>query len=247
MVNPFTDGADYAVYRPDYPGALAPLLAELPDRRDTALDVGCGTGQLTVQLAPHFGQVTGVDASPSQIAAATPGDNITYRVGRAEDLPVEDHSIDLVTVAQAAHWFDLDAFYREADRIASPGGAVALVSYGLCHFPDDPALDELYQEFYWGDFHRFWDPARAHVENGLADLPFPYEEVPVDCPPIVRKHRLAHFLGYLGTWSAAKKARETGHGDELADFALRLTARWGDPESARTVVWPMTVRAGRVG
>ncbi len=246
MANPFTDGSDYAVYRPDYPGELAGLLAELPARPGTALDVGCGTGQLTVQLTPHFDQVIGVDSSASQIESATPAANIAYRVGEAEHLPIEDHSVDLVTVAQAAHWLNLEAFYPEVRRVAAPGAALALISYGICHFRD-PELNELYQEFYWGGFHRFWAPARTHVENGLADLPFPFEPVEVDCPPIVRRHRLAHFLGYLGTWSAAKNARETGHGDELAAFARQLTKCWGDPEKAHTVVWPMTVRAGLVG
>ncbi|AGF71597.1 class I SAM-dependent methyltransferase [Corynebacterium halotolerans] len=249
MANPFTDGADYALHRPDYPRELGGLLAELPARRATALDVGCGTGQLTVQLSRHFDRVLGVDASAGQIDAATPAPGATYRVGTAEDLPVDDAGMDLITVAQAAHWLDLPAFYREVDRVAAPGAALALVSYGMCRLDAeaDPGIDELYQEFYWGEFHRFWAPARVHVENGLADLPFPYEEVEIVCPPIVRKHRLAHFLGYVGTWSAAKKARESGHGGELADFARRLAARWGDPEQARTVVWPVTVRAGRVG
>lgn len=245
MLNPFTDGSDYAAYRPDYPAGLAVLLAELPARRVIALDVGCGTGQLTSQLAPYFTDVIGVDSSPGQIESAAPAKNITYRVGPAEDLPVVDNSVDLVTVAQAAHWIDLAAFYPEVRRVAAPGAAIALVSYGVCHF-GDPAIDELYQDFYWGKFHRFWDPARRHVENGLAELDFPFDVIEVDCPPIRRQHRLAHFLGYLGTWSAAGRARETGHGDELQKFATRLAAVWGDAEQARPVFWPVTVLAGRI-
>lgn len=245
MLNPFTDGADYAAYRPDYPTPLAGLLAELPAQRVIALDVGCGTGQLTTQLAPHFTDVIGVDSGPSQIASATSAANITYRVGSAERLPVVDHSVDLITVAQAAHWIDMAAFYPEVRRVAAPGAAIALISYGVCHF-EDPAIDQLYQDFYWGKFHRFWDPAREHVENGLAELDFPFDGIALDCPPIRRQHRLAHFLGYLGTWSAARKARESGHGDELQEFATRLAASWGDSERARTVFWPVTVRAGRV-
>ncbi len=245
MLNPFTDGDDYALHRPDYPDRLAPLLAALPARRHRALDVGCGTGQLTGQLAPLIDTVTGIDLSPGQLAAATPAPTVTYAVADATALPLADASIDLITVAQAAHWIDLPAFYREVDRVAAPGAALALVNYGICHL-DDPALDQLYREFYHGDFHRFWDPARRHVENGLRDLPFPYQEVTVECPPIVRQHRLAHFLGYLGTWSASKKARETGHGEELAAFARHLAGRWGDPDQPRTVTWPVTVRAGIV-
>ena len=243
----FDDGADYAAHRPSYPPALAQALAALPgDGTDLALDVGCGTGQLTALLAQHVGhRVIGVDPSPSQIAAATPVPKACYRVGSADRLPAVDGIVDLITVAQAAHWIDdLPAFYAEARRVAAPGAAIALVSYGLCTLDDD--LDALFQNFYWGDFHRFWDPRRRHVENGLADLDFPFAPLPVEPTAIVREYDLADFLGYLGTWTAVRNARDSGHAHEFTEFSEALSQRWGDPARRRTVTWPITVRAGQL-
>ncbi|AGS33642.1 hypothetical protein B841_00795 [Corynebacterium maris DSM 45190] len=243
----FDDGADYAAHRPSYPPALAESLAALPDGgTDLALDVGCGTGQLTALLAQHVGhRVIGVDPSPSQIAAATPAPKALYRVGSADRLPAVDGSVDLITVAQAAHWIDdLAAFYAEARRVATPGAAIALVSYGLCDVEGE--VNSLFQDFYWGDFHRFWDPRRRHVENGLADLDFPFEPLRVEQPAIVREYDLTDFLGYLGTWTAVRNARDSGHAHEFAAFSEALSRQWGDPARRRTVTWPIAVRAGKV-
>ena len=238
----FDAGADYAAHRPSYPDELPGLLAGLPRHTRLALDVGCGTGQLTVPLAEHVDRVIGIDLSESQVASATPHERVSYRVGAAEDVSV-DERVDLVTVAQAAHWIDdLDAFYSRVRSLAAEGAAIALISYGVCHLE---GLDEMYQDFYWGDFHRFWDPRRRHVEEGLAALPFPFEAITVDCPPIVRRHTHEQFISYLGTWSATKKSLRRGS-TEFADFAAALAGAWGDPEQPRTVTWPVTVRAGRI-
>ncbi|MDR7330881.1 class I SAM-dependent methyltransferase [Corynebacterium guangdongense] len=238
----FDAGADYAAHRPSYPEELPGLLADLPTRTRLALDVGCGTGQLTVPLADRFDRVIGVDVSESQIASAIPHERVSYRVGAAEDVSV-DEPVDLVTVAQAAHWIDdLDAFYDRVRSLAAEGSAIALISYGLCHLE---GLDEMYREFYRGDFHRFWDPRRRHVEEGLAALPFPFAPLAVDCPPIIRRYTHRQFIDYLGTWSATKESLRRGS-TELTDFAAALADAWGDPGQPRTVTWPVTVRAGRI-
>lgn len=236
----FDAGASYSAHRPSYPDDLPRLLAAAPTHRRLAVDVGCGTGQLTVPLAQHFEQVIGIDPSASQIQSATPAGNVTYVVGTAEDVDV-DKQIDLVTVAQAAHWIDdLEAFYARVAQQAAPGSVIALISYGTLRLE---GLDEEYQEFYWGDFHRHWDARRHHVENGLVDLPFPFEPVEVTSPDIVRQWDADSFISYLQTWSAAKNAEAAGS-DELERFAHLLRQRWGD--GTREVRWPVTVRAGRL-
>lgn len=100
-------------------------------RRGHALDLGCGTGQLSVLLAGEFDRVTATDPSASQIASAGARGNIRYAIGTAEAIDLPPASLDLIVAAQAAHWFDLPAFYAEARRIAAPGAALALVSYGV--------------------------------------------------------------------------------------------------------------------
>ena len=133
--NWFTGGAEYATYRPSYPTQVSSFLADLVPSTGLAVDVGCGTGQLSSQLANHFDRVIGVDPSESQVAAAVEHPNITYQVARAEDLPLEDSSVDLVTAAQSAHWFSLPDFYAEARRVGRDGALIALVSYGSCGSP----------------------------------------------------------------------------------------------------------------
>ena len=103
----------YAAYRPDYPAALFEWLAGLCDRHDTAWDCATGSGQAALGLAPHFRRVVATDASAEQVRHAVAHPSIDYRVAQAEDSGLADHSVDLVTVAQAAHWFDLPRFYAE--------------------------------------------------------------------------------------------------------------------------------------
>ena len=144
--NWFTGGAEYATYRPEYPTQVSAFLAGLAPSTGTAVDVGCGTGQLSTQLADNFDRVLAFDPSESQIGAATAKPNVTYEVGRAENLPVADGTVDLVTAAQSAHWFNLPEFYAEARRIAAPGALIALVSYGVLRIAD-AELEERFGRF----------------------------------------------------------------------------------------------------
>ena len=236
----FDDGAAYASGRPTYPADLVAVLADLAPSRDLAVDVGCGTGQLSVLLADHVDRVIGVDPSGSQIDAATPASNVEYLVGPAEHLPIDDTVASLITVAQAAHWFDLPAFYDEARRIARPDAVLALITYGVVVLDDD--LTDRFGRFYTDEIGPYWPPERAHVDAGYTDLPFPFERIDVDAPPIERDWTLDEFVDYLRTWSAMRRAGETG--TELVS-ALRadLAPVWGD---RRRVTWPITVLAGRV-
>jgi ubiquinone/menaquinone biosynthesis C-methylase UbiE len=121
-------GSAYAKFRPSYPAELAAFLALVAPDKSLAVDVGCGTGQLTAQLASHFGQVIGLDPSPDQIANAIQHPHVRYECAPAERLPLDAGTVSLVTAAQAAHWFDLPAFFGEVRRVAAPGAVVALAT-----------------------------------------------------------------------------------------------------------------------
>jgi len=237
-------GQDYARFRPEYPPALAAFLASTaPDRR-LAVDVGCGNGQLTRLLAAHFDQVVGLDPSSDQIANATPHERIDYRVAPAEQLPLDAAGASLITAAQAAHWFDLPAFYREVRRIGRPGTVLALVSYGVLAL--EPDLDARFQTFYWDEIGPYWPPERKLVDSGYATVDFPFEELAAPALEIRVEWRLAEFLGYLQTWSATRSAREAGQAALLTAFAGELAAGWGDAERRRVVCWPIAMRIGRL-
>ena len=237
-------GRAYARFRPEYPRQLAAFLASAaPDCR-LAVDVGCGNGQLTQLLAPYFEKVVGLDPSADQIANAVPNARIDYRCAPAEQLPLPDASASLITAAQAAHWFDLPAFYAEVRRIAMPGAILALVSYGVLQM--DPALDARFQKFYWEEIGPYWPPERKLVDTGYATIDFPFEELAPPTLAIRLDWHLSEFLGYLTTWSAVRSAREAGREELLMAFADDLAALWGDPNSRRPVSWPIAMRIGRI-
>ena len=237
-------GQAYARFRPEYPGELAAYLAALAPDASLAVDVGCGNGQLTGQLAEHFAAVVGLDPSADQVANAAPRANVGYRCAPAERMPLADHSASLITAAQAAHWFDLPAFYAEVRRIAKPGAVLALISYGVLQLGAE--LDARFQQFYWQEIGPYWPAERQLVDSGYATLDFPFEPLTPPAMAIRLDWNLAEFLGYIATWSAVRRAREVGREDILQRFASDIAELWGDPESKRAVCWPINMRVGRV-
>ncbi|GBU16632.1 MULTISPECIES: class I SAM-dependent methyltransferase [Methylobacterium] len=240
----FSDrAAAYAAHRPSYPDALAAHLARLAPGRGLALDCGCGTGQLAQLLAGHFERVVATDASVEQIGQAGVLPNLAFRVAPAEASGLPPGSADLVTAAQAAHWFDLPAFYAEVRRVARPGAVLALVSYGIPHL--DGAPGEVVAAFY-RDLGPCWPPERRHVEEGYRGLPFPFAELPQPALAIERDRGLDDLVGYVATWSAVAELERRGGASRVAAFRQALAEHWGDPATRRRVTWPLSMRLGRV-
>ena len=144
-----TVAREYANFRPGYPPELFAWLARVAPARDAVWDCGCGSGQASTALAGHFALVHATDISPEQIAAARPHPRVRYAVARAEQSGLPAGSVDLVTVAQALHWFDVNAFYAETRRVARPGGVLAVWNYPRPRFVD-AGLDHRFLEFYSG-------------------------------------------------------------------------------------------------
>ncbi|MGO1948901.1 MAG: class I SAM-dependent methyltransferase [Mycobacteriaceae bacterium] len=243
--NWFTGGAEYATFRPSYPTQVSSFLADIAPGTDLAIDVGCGTGQLSVQLADYFERVAGFDPSESQISAASPHPNIAYEVASAENLPVADGTADLVTAAQAAHWFTLPDFYAEARRVGRDGAVIALVSYGILRI-FDPDVQERFGRFYYDEIGPYWDPERRYVDEGYRTMPFPFEEVGAPELSIDADLDREEFLGYIGTWSAVRKAEREGRSDLFQNFSADIVDIWGDNGRPRQVSWPVAVRVGRL-
>lgn len=237
-------GGDYARYRPTYPPELARFLSEAAPDTDLALDVGCGNGQLACQLAEHFQSVVGSDASADQIANAMPHPRVHYAVAPAETLGAPDHSASLITAAQAAHWFDLPRFYAEVRRVSRPNGIIALISYGVLEL--ESPLNDRFRTFYDDEIGPYWPPERRMVDNGYADIPFPFPSLPVPRLTIAYDWPLDALLGYISTWSAVRRAQEKGQAALVTRFADDIARSWGDPETTRRVRWPVTIRLGRV-
>jgi SAM-dependent methyltransferase/DNA-binding MarR family transcriptional regulator len=237
------EGQHYAQFRPTYPADLAASLAAVAANTETALDVGCGNGQLTSLLAPHFQQVIGIDASEKQLAAAEPATNVSYRRHAAEDTGLPDKSVDLIVVAQAAHWFDLERFYSEVQRVAKRTAVIALVSYGVPYISD--SVNATFQQGYWRDTHDFWPPERRHVETGYADLYFPFHRIEFPSHSCTQDMYVDELIGYITTWTAYAVARKKRQLQPFELFFERLRSQWHDSDP-KTVHWPISVKAARV-
>ena len=237
--------ADYASYRPTYPPALVDALADRCPASGTALDVGCGTGQLSVLLAERFDEVVASDASAAQIAAATPHPRVRYVVAPAEASGLPDASVDLVVAAQAAHWFDLQAFYADARRVAKPGALIALVTYGTLDL--DPPLGAPAQRFYRDVAGPYWPPERRHVEDGYRSFEFPFPDVALPKLAIVVSWDRDAFFGYVDTWSAVRGLEKAQGRAPVEAFRHEIAALWPDAAQRREVRFPLSVRAGRIG
>lgn len=237
-----TQSAIYRTARPRYAPVLFGWLAQQAPARELAWDAGCGTGQASVGLAAEFAQVVATDPSAAQIAQAEAAANIDYRVERAEASSLADASADLVTVAQALHWFDLDAFNAEARRVLRPGGIMAQWTYAECQVT--PAVDAVQQRLYAGTLETYWPPERRLVESGYASLDFPFRRLATPAFDLVAHWDLAGFLAYLRSWSATQryiKDRGTDPVDEVADA---FAAAWGDAAQVRAVRWDLALRVG---
>lgn len=240
-----TRSAHYAAYRPVYPLALVDFLAGLAPGRALALDCGCGSGQLSTRLAERFDHVVAIDASAQQIANAVPHSAVEYRVAPAGESGLLAASADLITAAQAAHWFDLDSFYAEARRVGRPRAILALVAYGDPYM-DDEACERLMRRFYNEDVGRYWPPERRLVLNGYRELPFPFAEI--EAPPFAIEVAwdLGALIGYAETWSATKAAAKALGREPTEAWRTELAEVWGAPDQKKKMWWPLFMRIGRV-
>lgn len=236
---------DYANYRPHYPRSLAEDLAKLCSVKNTALDCGCGSGQLSVLLADYFDHVIATDASSKQIESAEHHPKINYKVAPAEEIPLPDHSIDIVTIAQAAHWIDLKKFYAEVKRVLKPDGVLALVSYQNAVF-ENLACDSLIRDFYGNTLDQYWPPERRHVESGYQTLAFPFQEIAFPQLYIETEWNFYQLFGYLTTWSAFKAFETAGGTADIQAFKEKLIAAWGNLEATQKMRWPLSVRAAYI-
>ncbi|MDX1604759.1 MAG: class I SAM-dependent methyltransferase [Candidatus Competibacterales bacterium] len=233
---------EYARFRPRYPQALFAYLASRSPARDRAWDCATGSGQAALALTRHFTQVVATDASAEQIASAGTHPRIDYRVAPAECSGLETASVDLITVAQALHWFDRSRFYAEAGRVLRPGGVLAVWCYGLIRLGDRSA-QALFERFH-DAVERYWPPERALIETGYRNLDFPFVEWTPPAFAMTADWTRDELLGYLRTWSAVQRYQESQGIDPVAGLARELATVWPDPQQHRTLTWPLALRCG---
>ena len=234
--------AAYAKFRPRYPQELFDYLGSIAPSRQIAWDCGTGNGQAAIGLAAVFDRVIATDASEKQIANAQPHKIVEYRVAPAENSGIELGTIDLILVAQALHWFDLDRFYAEVRRVLKADGVLAASAYNLLHI--EPAVDAIVNRYYHEVVGPFWPSERELVEQ-FANLSFPFHEIDAPQFEMTVQWNLDHLLGYLRTWSSTQRFIAAKGSDPLEEITEELRSTWGKCEQTRSVTWPLIVRAAR--
>ena len=236
--------ADYAQYRPHYPPELFKYLASIAPDRKLAWDCATGSGQAAVGLAHFFDSVIATDASEKQLTNAERHAGVDYRVAPAERSGLETNSAGLITVAQALHWFDREAFFAEAARVLQSNGVLAVWCYNLCKI--SPKIDDLVQKFYSETVGAYWDFERTLVETGYRTIGFPFSEIVAPEFQMSAEWTLPRMLGYLRTWSATKSFIAKRGFDPVDSLGNEIRQCW-QPDLARRVHWPIALRVGTIG
>jgi SAM-dependent methyltransferase len=233
---------DYAKHRPSYPRELFQYLASIAPGFERAWDCATGNGLAAGGLADFFSKVIATDASQSQVDNASAHQGVEYRVSTAEETTIEPASIDLVTVAQALHWLDLDRFYREVQRVLRPSGVLAVWCYNLLKI--SPEADKALLTFYRDTVGEYWPPERHIVEDSYRSLVFPFAELNPPQFHMEAMWSLPDLLGYVRTWSATQRFITARGVDPVPAIGEELSAFWGKPEREKRVKWPLQVRVG---
>jgi ubiquinone/menaquinone biosynthesis C-methylase UbiE len=202
----------YSQARPSYPIELVEKIIEFMkeknvDSFDLAVDVGCGNGQATHLFSPYFKNTFGYDVSENQIKEAkktSMDDKISFYVSPSEKLPLKNDSVSLVTVAAAIHWFNLDKFYAECNRILRPNGVLAIFAYFLPTVTNTSKPDLLSKKI--EDFLKVLRPYFAKeieiIEQRYKTVKPPFNEIQRD---ILFKNELKwkieHLIKFLETLS----------------------------------------------
>jgi len=182
---------DYRKGRPKHPESLINavlhfLRLKYKDELDLAVDIGCGPGESTEILQPHFRRILGLDYSQSMIENAKKHNlfsNVEYFISSAESMPmIEDNSVVLVTAGRAIQYFDFEKFFQDCNRILKPGGIVAFYSSDHARFviPEDPVkagkLNERFRKLREVDTKGFWEGQIGIKQRKYVDIKVPFDD-----------------------------------------------------------------------
>jgi len=241
----FSDQASYyAAYRPGYPEELIEYVVGFVKNKDLAWDCATGNGQVASLLAKHFKRILATDISQNQLAKARSLENIFYSFAPAESTAFPDDSFDLITVAQAYHWFNFTAFEKEARRVGKPGSVVAIWGYNLMQC-GEPAIDELVRYLYKDVVGPYWDAERKYVENDYRDAPFNFEPLPTADFAMKVEWSRNHVLGYMRSWSAVQNFIKAEGFDPVNETEEKLSILW-EANELKQFQFPVFLKLGRI-
>jgi len=228
------------MYRPGYPKEMFSYLSSLSESKERAWDCATGNGQSAIALSEYFTEVIATDASKNQIENAAVVGNVTYQVEKAEKTSIDSNSIDVITVAQALHWFNLNEFSIEVMRVLKTHGVLAVWTYALMDINHE--INTIVNHLYGSTLDLYWPPERKFVEEGYKNIKFPLQEINPPGFQMKTEWDLSQLIGYLHTWSAVKKYEAKEGFNPVDRQYKKLVALWGNPNQKLLIYWPLTLK-----
>ena len=237
--------SDYLQFRPGYPDALFDYLSSLLTTHEFAWDCATGNGQAAASLSRYFTFVIATDLNHAQLDVAIKKDNISYHAWPAEKTKIPSASIDLITIAQALHYFDFTHFYQEAKRVLKPDGVIAAWCYSLGSI--SPDLDKIIKKVYSDILgNTYWPKERRYVDEQYHTIPFPFTRLVSPQFYTEKAITLDELLGYLSTWTAVKEYERRNNANPLDLVKEEFKTAWGPPETKHIMRWPIHLLVGKV-
>lgn len=233
----------YAKFRPVYPDEMYHFIFKHLNQKQYAWDCGTGSGQVAGYLADHFKTVYANDISLEQLKHAVKKNNIVYANHPAEETGYPSDYFDLITVAQAIHWFDFDKFYEEALRVAKKGSCIAVIGYGLMR--TDREIDPIIENLYKFAFGKYFSSTRRYIDEEYKTIPFPFEEMPSPGFSIKKHWVVSELEGFFNSWSPIQKFR-TEHGYNPVDDVMKKIRAKVPEDRILQGLFPVFLRLGRV-
>jgi SAM-dependent methyltransferase len=230
---------EYARGRLVYPEQLYRFLTAQCRHRNLVWDCATGSGQAALDLVKTFARVIATDISKELLALAPPHERISYREASAETSGIETNAADLVTVAQAIHWFDLPKFWPELLRVLRTGGVFAFWGYNWPVVDSD--IDRVQGKFREAIFSS-WPKRSAILHEGYTSVIPPPSLVEITSPnlELSAQWSLSDYILHLRSWSATRYYKEN-HGDDIVDiFSPAFREAWH--EDRVNVRWSLILR-----
>jgi len=234
--------SEYLKYRPHYPNKMIDYLVSFVKNKEVALDVATGNGQVAHQLSHYFEKVYATDISQNQLDNAVQAPNLVYKLESAEKTSFGNETFDLITVAQAIHWFNFDLFYKEIYRILKPEGIFAVLGYGL--FSTNIESDVIIRNYYYAIIGSYWDEERRYLDENYETIPFSFNEIKTERFENHFTWSFEELMGYLETWSATQHYILKNSKNPLDLIRDELEISWH--KNDKKVTFPLLLRIGKL-
>ena len=239
-----SQAAEYAKFRPRYPDELFSYLGSITNEHKKAWDCAAGNGQAALSLTDYFDEVIATDASEKQIENAVEHPKIKYMVVHAENSGIESHSVDLITVATAIHWFNLPKFYEEARRTLKPEGTLAIWNYARSNVSE--AVDSITDHYIDNIVGSFAAPDFWRGVNSETEIDFPFDRIKTPEFKIRQNWSFRDYANYIMTWSPTQNYIKKNNSNPLELIFYDFKNAWGDENQKKEITWKLTLKAAKI-